>query len=64
MAVRNPYLSKSKLIAAWQCPKRLHLEKHHPELGEISAKTESLWETGYRVGEISADAQSNPAADR
>jgi hypothetical protein len=51
MAVRNPYLSKSKLIAAWQCPKRLHLEKHHPELGEISAKTESLWETGYRVGE-------------
>jgi len=43
MAACKPYLSKSKLIAAWQCPKCLHLEKHHPKLGEISAKTESLW---------------------
>jgi hypothetical protein len=62
MAVRNPYLSKSKLIAAWQCPKRLHLEKHHPELGEISAKTESLWETGYRVGEISQQLYGTPGS--
>ena len=51
--MRKPPLSKSKLIAAWQCPKRLHLEKHHPELGEISARTEALWATGHRVGEIS-----------
>ncbi len=49
----KPYLSKSKLISAWQCPKRLHLEKHHPELGEVSARTESLFATGHRVGEIS-----------
>lgn len=62
MVVRNPYLSKSKLIAAWQCPKRLHLEKHHPELGEISAKTESLWETGYRVGEISQQLYGTPGS--
>ena len=48
----KPYLSKSKLIAAWQCVKRLHLEKHHPEYGEVSARTESLWETGHQVGEI------------
>ena len=53
MATRKPYLSKSKLISAWQCPKRLHLEKHHPELGEISANTESLFATGNKVGAIS-----------
>ena len=53
MATRRPYLSKSKLISAWQCPKRLHLEKHHPELGEVSASTESLFATGNKVGAIS-----------
>ena len=52
MAARKPYLSKSKLISAWQCPKRLHLEKHHPELGEVSANTESLFATGHQVGDI------------
>ena len=48
----KPTLSKSKLIAAWQCPKRLHLEKHHPELGVISDRTRALWATGHRVGDI------------
>jgi predicted RecB family nuclease len=50
--VRKPYLSKSRLISAWQCPKRLHLEKHHPEYGEVSSQTESLFATGHRVGAI------------
>ena len=50
-----PYLAKSRLISAWQCPKRLHLEQHHPELGEVSANTESLFATGHRVGEISQE---------
>ena len=45
----KPYLSKSRLISAWQCPKRLHLEKHHPEYGEVSAQTESLFATGHQV---------------
>ena len=52
MAARKPYLSKSKLISAWQCAKKLHLEKHHPELGVVSAQTESLFATGNQVGEI------------
>jgi len=52
MAARRPSLSKSRLIAAWQCPKRLHLQKHHPELGEVSAQTESSWARGHRVGDI------------
>jgi hypothetical protein len=52
MAPRKPYLSKSRLISAWQCPKRLHLEKHHPEWGEVSAQTESLFATGHQVGAV------------
>ena len=52
MAPRKPYLSKSRLISAWQCPKKLHLEKHHPELGEVSAQTESLFAMGNQVGDI------------
>jgi len=52
MPPRKPYLSKSRLISAWQCLKKLHLEKHHPELAEVSAKTESLFATGNQVGDI------------
>ena len=48
----KPYLSKSRLISAWQCAKKLHLEKHHPELGVISSQTESLFATGNEVGDI------------
>ena len=48
----KPYLSKSRLISAWQCAKKLHLEKHHPELGEISDQTESVFATGHQVGAI------------
>ena len=40
--------------------KRVHLEKNHPELGEISAQTESLWATGHRVGEISQRLYGSP----
>ena len=60
MAQARPNLSKSKLIAAWQCPKRVHLEKHHPELGKISARTESLWATGYEVGTIAQRLYGTP----
>ncbi len=52
MALGKPYLSKSRLISAWQCAKKLHLEKHHPELGVISSQTESLFATGNEVGDI------------
>ena len=48
----KPYLSKSRLISAWQCAKKLHLEKHHPEFGEVSDLTESLFATGHQVGAI------------
>lgn len=52
MAANVSRLSKSKLISAWQCAKKVYLEVHHPEVGEISAKTESLFATGRHVGDV------------
>ncbi|MGI9271240.1 MAG: DUF2779 domain-containing protein [Woeseiaceae bacterium] len=52
MAAQTPYLSKSRLISAWQCPKKLHLEKHHKDLAVVSAQTESLFATGNQVGDV------------
>ena len=60
MSSRKPYLSKSRLISAWQCPKRLHLEMHHPEYAEVSARTEALFAVGNRVGEISQQLYGTP----
>jgi predicted RecB family nuclease len=55
----KPYLSKSRLVSAWQCPKRLHLEKHHPELGEVSEQTEALFATGHQVGAVAQQHYGN-----
>jgi Domain of unknown function(DUF2779) len=45
-------LSKSKLIAYRQCPKRLWLEVHRPELREDSSAAQARFRVGYQVGEI------------
>jgi hypothetical protein len=45
-------LSKSKLLAFRQCPKRLWLEVHRPDLREDSSATESSFQVGYEVGDI------------
>ena len=45
-------LSKSKLIAYRQCPKRLWLEIHAPELREDSATARMNFMIGYAVGDI------------
>lgn len=45
-------LSKSKLIAYRQCPKRLWLEVHRPELREDSAATLASFAVGHTVGDI------------
>lgn len=44
-------LSKSKIIAYRQCPKRLWLEIHQPELRDDSA-SEMVFQIGHQVGEI------------
>ena len=46
------FLSKSKLIAFRQCPKRLWLEVHRPDLREDSAGTLASFQVGYQVGDI------------
>lgn len=45
-------LSKSKIISGLQCPKRLYLGVHRPELAEVSDETERMVLNGHLVGEI------------
>ena len=45
-------LSKSKLMSFLQCPKRLWLEKHRPELVQITPETQAAFDTGHAVGDI------------
>ena len=45
-------ISKSKLIAFRQCPKRLWLEVHRPALREDSQATQASFMVGYKVGDI------------
>lgn len=45
-------LSKSKLMAFRQCPRRLWLEVHKPELREDSTASQARFDDGNRVGEI------------
>ncbi|MDD5333329.1 MAG: DUF2779 domain-containing protein [Rhodoferax sp.] len=44
--------SKSKLLALRQCPKRLWLEVHRPDLREDSAATQASFQVGFQVGDI------------
>jgi len=52
MARRRFGLSKSKIIAGLQCPKRLWLETHRPELVELTPATERRFAIGHEVGEV------------
>ena len=51
-AHRKAGLSKSRLTLFEQCPKRLWLAAHRPELAEESASTASGMRTGHEVGPI------------
>ena len=53
------FLSKSKLMSARQCLKRLHLEVHRPELVVHSSKTEAAFNTGVAVGNIAHQIYGN-----
>lgn len=44
--------SKSKLLALRQCPKRLWLEIHRPDLREDSTATQASYQMGHQVGDI------------
>jgi hypothetical protein len=45
-------LSKSKLLAYRQCPKRLWLEIHRSDLRQDSAATQASFDVGHQVGDI------------
>jgi predicted RecB family nuclease len=45
-------LSKSKLMAFRQCPRRLWLEVHRPELRADSSAAQARFNAGYEVGEM------------
>jgi CRISPR/Cas system-associated exonuclease Cas4 (RecB family) len=55
MSGPKPYFSKSKLIAAWQCQKKLYLDKHHPDLADNSDDRQAIFDVGHRVGKIAQD---------
>ena len=44
------HLSKSKIMAGLQCPKRLHLEVHRPELISFSEQAQRTFAIGDEVG--------------
>lgn len=56
-------LSKSKLLAHRQCPKRLWLEIHRPKLIKFSAATKASFEIGKIVGDIARQIYA-PAGKR
>lgn len=45
-------LSKTRLLAYRQCPKRLWLEIHRPELRQDSATTQAGFDAGHEVGRV------------
>lgn len=51
-ATRPPGLSKSRVLAARQCPRRLWLETHRPALAEASDDQRLRVEGGTRLGEL------------
>jgi hypothetical protein len=48
--LREYHLSKSRLLSALQCPKRLYLEVHQPELAQVDAALQARFATGHVVG--------------
>jgi len=60
--VARPFLSKSRLISAWQCAKKVHLEKHHKELGVITSQIEYLFAGGNQVGDIAQQLYGSDAS--
>jgi len=55
MSSPKPYFSKSKLVAAWQCQKKLYLDKHHPDLAENSDDRQAIFDVGNRVGKMAQE---------
>ena len=57
-------LSKSKILAFRQCPRRLWLEVHRPDLKQESAATMASYDTGDKVGQIARDLYNPDGSGR
>ena len=55
MGKPSPILSKFRLLAYRQCPKRLWLTVNAPQLLEDSSTTQASYAAGHRLGEIAQD---------
>src|SRR5262249_17350835 len=44
--------SKSRILDGLQCPKRLYLQVHRPDLVEVDASKAHRFQTGHKVGEV------------
>lgn len=52
-------LSKSRLLNWRQCPKRLWLEVHMPDLRIVTPEAERRFQVGHQVGAIARDLEEN-----
>lgn len=61
MSIRaQPFrLSKSRLLDFLQCPKKLYLRTHYPELVENSASTLQSFQAGHEVGDVARGLYPN-----
>jgi hypothetical protein len=50
--MKSRFLSKSRVLAGWQCQKRLWLEVHAPEHAQYSAAAERAFGIGHEVGDL------------
>jgi hypothetical protein len=57
-------LSKTKILAFSQCPRRLWLEQYNPELEEFADDTDSLIAIGREVGEAARQVYGRDGGER
>src|SRR5690349_15949608 len=50
-------LSKSRILNGLQCPKRLYLQVHRPELAEVDPSAEHRFQVGHEVGNVARSLQ-------
>lgn len=50
-------LSKSRILNGLQCPKRLYLQAHRPELAEVDPSAEHRFQVGHEVGNVARSLQ-------
>lgn len=50
-------LSKSRILNGLQCPKRLYLQVHRPELAEVDPSAEHRFQAGHEVGNVARSLQ-------